>query len=109
MPLGSCERWYGSHRRDGVYVFAGRDFRHDPARGQADLLDIPATLLYLYDVPQPEDYDGQPLRHTLIDADRPLHYQPGDERRCEETDFSLTSDEEQQIWQRLSHLGYVDA
>jgi predicted AlkP superfamily phosphohydrolase/phosphomutase len=103
-----ADRWHGDHSRDGIYVFAGRDFHHHPERGNADLLDIPATLLYLYDVPLPDDYDGQPLSHTLITTDRSLRYQPGDERHQEESDLSYTEGEEQQVLRRLSQLGYVD-
>jgi predicted AlkP superfamily phosphohydrolase/phosphomutase len=102
------ERWYGDHRRDGIYVFAGRDFHPQPERGCANLLDIPATLLYLYDVPQPEDYDGRPLYHTMRAADRSLRYQPGDDRQREGADFSYTEDEEREVLRRLSQLGYVD-
>ena len=102
------ERWYGDHARDGIYVFAGRDFRHLPSRGQADLLDIPATLLYLYDVPQPDDYDGQPLLNTLIAAERPVQHQRGDERSVERAVYNYTDDEEREVLQRLKDLGYVE-
>lgn len=102
------ERWHGDHSRDGIYVFAGRDFCHRSERSQANLLDIPATLLYLCDVPQPDDYDGHALRHAFQNADRPLRYQPGDQRSKRGTSSSYTEDEEREVLQRLSHLGYVD-
>jgi predicted AlkP superfamily phosphohydrolase/phosphomutase len=102
------ERWYGDHSRDGIYVFAGRDFRHNSTRGRANLLDIPATLLYLYDVPQPDDYDGCPLVETFANSERPIRYQPGDERRAAAAPFSYNKDEEREVLQRLSDLGYVD-
>jgi predicted AlkP superfamily phosphohydrolase/phosphomutase len=102
------DRWYGDHSRDGIYVFAGRDFRHHSARERARLLDIPATLLYLYDVPQPEDYDGRPLTQTLT-LEHALRYQQGDSRRREAADYHYSAAEEEQVLRRLSQLGYVDA
>jgi predicted AlkP superfamily phosphohydrolase/phosphomutase len=103
-----AEHFYGDHSRDGVYVIAGRDFRHDPARSREDLLDIPPTLLHLYGVPQPDDYDGRPLYHAMIAADRSVRYQVGDDRQREGTDFSYSENEEKMVLRRLSQLGYVD-
>lgn len=101
------ERWYGDHARDGIYVFAGRDFDHLPQRGEANLLDIPATLLYLYDVPQPVDYDGQPLLHVFRNADRPIRHQAGDERSKMQGDFGDIADQEEEVLERLRQLGYL--
>ncbi|MFW6116731.1 MAG: alkaline phosphatase family protein [bacterium] len=102
------ERWYGDHGRDGIFVFAGREFGRDPGRYQADLLDIPATLLYLYNVPQPDDYDGCPLQQTIASSERTVRYQVGDARQQQGTDFSYSEEEEQEVLRRLRQLGYVD-
>lgn len=104
------ERWFGDHSRDGIYIFAGQDFTHQTARGRASLLDIPATLLYLYGVPQPEDYDGHPLQETMrpdLVATRPLRYQPGDDRQIQAGGTADSQAWEAEIRDRLKALGYL--
>lgn len=104
------ERWFGDHSRDGIFVFAGRDFATQPGRSQAHLLDIPATLLYIYGVPQPEDYDGQPLVQTLKPeraAELQLRYQPGDLRTVQEPRLQSPEEEDRAIRERLKALGYL--
>lgn len=107
----TSERWYGDHRRDGIYVFAGRDICPHGERGLASLLDIPATLLYLYGIPQPEDWDGRPLQEHIrpeIVAQRPLQYQPGDARPALESASGYSDEGEKELLERLSDLGYLD-
>ncbi|MBN1657063.1 MAG: alkaline phosphatase family protein [Anaerolineae bacterium] len=101
------DRWYGDHRKEGIYVVAGSDFG-STAGHDAELLDIPATILYLYGVPQPYDYDGKPLLAALQACGRPLTYQPGDERSGGGGVHAYSVDEEKEILERLSQLGYVD-
>jgi len=98
---------YGDHSRNGIYIFSGRDFRCLEMRGRADLLDIPATLLYLYDVPQPDDYDGSPLLEAFIASERPLRYQQGDERKRGIASVGYAESEEMEVLERLSQLGYI--
>lgn len=104
------ERWYGDHSRDGIYVFAGKDFSRQTDPGKAGLLDIPATLLYLYSVPQPEDYDGRPLLETMraeVILKRPIEYQPGDDRQVEITNIGELIEGEDELVARLIDLGYL--
>jgi hypothetical protein len=101
------EAWYGDHSRDGIFIFTGSDFGRSNERGLANLLDIPATLLYLYDVPLPSDYDGKPLADSILSG-HPVRYQPGDNRILEEKDYVYSSDEEREVLERLSDLGYLD-
>lgn len=105
------ERWYGDHSRDGIYVFSGPSFRKHDDRLHAELLDIPASLLYLYGVPIPEDYDGRPLLETMAyrHIDRtPIQYQPGDVRSAETSKAAYSLTDEEELLARLSALGYID-
>jgi predicted AlkP superfamily phosphohydrolase/phosphomutase len=105
------ERWHGDHSQDGIYVFSGQAFCNQETRQQADLLDVPASLLYLHGVPLPDDYDGRPLLETMRDdfvRENPIQYQPGDDREslAAEATYSLTGEAE--LLARLSALGYID-
>jgi predicted AlkP superfamily phosphohydrolase/phosphomutase len=49
--------WRGNNARNGLYVFSGgtaTETRHD-----AEIYDIAPTILHLFDVPIPDDMDGQ--------------------------------------------------
>ncbi len=58
---------FGFHTRDGICVFAGKDFLSGNETARGSVMDIPATLLHLYGVPIPDDFDGT----VLTDAFRP--------------------------------------
>jgi predicted AlkP superfamily phosphohydrolase/phosphomutase len=105
------ERWYGDHSTEGIYLFAGTAFKNQPQRGQAHLLDIPATLLYLHGVPVPEDYDGRPLTETFRPEhleNTPVHFQPGDVREPARAASMGTLAGEEELVARLSALGYLE-
>jgi predicted AlkP superfamily phosphohydrolase/phosphomutase len=73
-------REHGWHSKEGVFVFAGADFRLGKMPKAGHVMDIPPTLLHLYGVPVPEDYDGRVLSE-LFDSElrnKPVRYQPGD-------------------------------
>jgi predicted AlkP superfamily phosphohydrolase/phosphomutase len=101
----------GRHSRDGLFVFSGTDFRGDGQNGLCgSVLDLPATLLFLYDVPVPDDYDGRILFETLNEQmnQRPLAVQPGD-GVIAPLDFSpYLAEEEAALMSQLRALGYVD-
>jgi phosphopentomutase len=48
-------------------VIAGRGVRHrEVLAGPVSLLDVPATILWLLDVPVPDSYEGRPLREAFL-------------------------------------------
>jgi predicted AlkP superfamily phosphohydrolase/phosphomutase len=101
---------YGWHSRDGIYVFAGKDFHCVGSAQHSSLLDIPATLLHLYDVPIPEDYDGKVLMGLLapeVAAERQVRYQPGDANSTPSFDNSFTASEADELIDRFKALGYL--
>ena len=104
----SDQRDFGWHSREGIFVFSGPDFDKGKAPLNANLPDITATLLHLYGVPIPEDYDGVVRVATMIPAyrTRPIKYQPGDAAEREEKFYS--PEEEEALVSHLRALGYLD-
>lgn len=103
-------RDFGWHSRDGLFVFSGPAFRSGAAVDSANLLDIPATLLYLHDAPIPEDFDGRALVE-LFQADvatRQQQYQPGDDELIATEDGAFSAAEAEEVRRHLRALGYMD-
>jgi len=104
---------YGHHARDGLYVFSGPDFEPGRDARLADLVDLPATILYLYDVPIPEDYDGRVMLETFrpqAAAARRLRSQPGEplgEPLRENSAQAYQAEQNEELMDRLRMLGYV--
>jgi len=74
-------------------------------------MDVPATLLHLYNVPVPEDWDGRSLTGLMTPeflADHPLQTQPGDPETAVLARDVYSADEADQIFDHLRALGYVD-
>ncbi len=101
-------RNFGLHRRDGLFVFAGSDFEQAGIPHHATVMDIPATLLYLYDIPIPDDYDGIPMVETTsLAARQPVRQQPGDPAFIHSSSLSYTDEENAELTDRLRALGYL--
>jgi len=103
-------RDYGWHSRDGIFVLAGQGFSTGPASGQGHVMDIPATLLHLYGVPIPEDYDGRVLTELMASefGQQPIRYQPGDVAVAEPIEDAYSAEEAEALVDHLRALGYLD-
>ena len=101
---------FGDHIRDGLLVLSGPDFITDDSAGhRASIMDLPATVLHLYDVPIPEDFDGRVLT-GLLDADvlrrHPVRTQaPSSEDVGPQRGYD--EEEMEQMTERLRALGYL--
>jgi hypothetical protein len=74
-------------------------------------MDLPATLLYLYGLPIPDDYDGMVMAETLAPGvldGRPITYQPGDPPTVAVADDGYSADESAEVLEHLRSLGYVE-
>jgi predicted AlkP superfamily phosphohydrolase/phosphomutase len=100
---------YGWHSRDGVFAFAGVDFKKKAGRAAQEyhVMDVPATLLQLYGVPLPDDYDGRVIGETLAEP-AAVTYQPGDVEVEVASDGAYSTEETEEIMGHLRALGYVD-
>jgi predicted AlkP superfamily phosphohydrolase/phosphomutase len=106
--VDASQRDFGWHSRDGIFVFSGVDFDKGQATFDAKLPDIPATLMHLYDVPLPDDYDGSVMTEAMHSTyrTRPIQYQPSDKAEQEAQHYS--HDEAEALVKHLKALGYLD-
>lgn len=102
---------YGHHSRKGIFVFSGQDFKTGSSGNKGHVMDIPATLLQIYGIPVPEDYDGILLRE-VIDPEfiqhHPLQTQPGDEVDDQSRFDDYLREEPKKMLEHLKALGYLD-
>jgi predicted AlkP superfamily phosphohydrolase/phosphomutase len=103
-------RDFGWHSRDGIFILSGPDFITGEAKCEGDLVDIPATLLHLYDVPLPDDYDGQVLQEVLTPELRqqPIRFQAGDSAESQSVNNRYSDEEAEEVLEHLKALGYLD-
>jgi len=101
---------FGDHVRDGLFVLSGPDFVNDAGSDhRASITDLPATLLHLYGVPIPQDFDGCPLEEFLLPEFRqqnPIRQQAA--AAAAEVPSPDHSDEElEELTEHLRGLGYL--
>jgi predicted AlkP superfamily phosphohydrolase/phosphomutase len=104
-------RDYGHHSRNGLYIFSGQDFKEDFQGDQAHVMDLPATLIHLYNVPVPDDYDGLVMDHSINSefiTQHPISNQPGDEIDVQVMLDNYATDEPYTLDEHLKALGYLD-
>ncbi|MGD8750768.1 MAG: hypothetical protein PVG14_05060, partial [Anaerolineales bacterium] len=106
---GKVGRDSGWHSKEGIYVFSGDDFDLGSSPFQGHVMDIPASLLHLYDVPIPEDYDGRVLIELFSSEykNKPVRYQTGDSTAMTPGSELYTAEEAEILSEHLRALGYL--
>jgi predicted AlkP superfamily phosphohydrolase/phosphomutase len=103
--------YFGTHIPDGIFVFCGRDFKGSADWAKpASIADIPATVLHLFGVPIPEDYDGRVLMEHISEefmAATPVRFQEGDGELAKSTENPFSQEEMEGLEERLRGLGYI--
>jgi hypothetical protein len=101
--------WRGDHKPEGICVLSGKSFVEDADIGVKSIVDITPTLLHLFAVPVPDDYDGTVISEAFREK-RVIRRQPGDVH--DNAQGSRSSDrsrnEDAQIMERLKALGYLE-
>ena len=101
---------FGDHVRDGIFVLSGPDFAQiDGQAFRASIMDLPATLLHLYGVPIPEDFDGRVLSGFLAAefmAQHPIRARAVVAEESPTTDV-YSEAEQEQMMEHLRELGYL--
>jgi len=94
----------GAHRRDGLFVLAGKRVRPG-ALPAAEIVDVLPTLLALAGLAVPAGLDGRPIAAALADAPSvaadPMPAPPRTER-------PFAPDEARDVEARLAALGYLE-
>lgn len=104
------KRDFGWHSPAGIFIFSGPAFRSGPADSPGRLMDVTATLLHLYDVPLPADWDSRVLLDTLAPelSRRPVREQPGDVDQDAVHENTLSDKDAEALVRHLKALGYLD-
>jgi predicted AlkP superfamily phosphohydrolase/phosphomutase len=95
----------GSHRRDGMFLFAGPGVPCGGALPGADIVDVLPTLLPLVGLPIPRGLDGTPIRSAL---DREPRWAPDPLPESDGTPRPYGESESREIAARLASLGYLE-
>lgn len=102
----------GSHRDQGILLLVGKMIKANfPLQG-ARILDLPSTLLYLLDVPIPDDLEGRVLLEAFQEdykRKNPVRYNRTGEGGSDKADADTYSEEETlEISERLKGMGYIE-
>lgn len=111
-PRGSI---IGVHRPEGTLIAAGPGIRSGVVLPEASILDVAPTLLHSLGLQVPEDFEG----HVITDLFEPSlleeqpvaigpRTEPPSVYRTEAAHVGLTPDDEEQVVERLTALGYLE-
>ena len=84
---------------------SGPDIKRN-IRLDADIIDLAPTILYLSDIPIPEDMDGKVLKQGLLLSKDPQYDKSSVTSIRSQTVFS--DKEQDELMERLRALGYID-
>jgi predicted AlkP superfamily phosphohydrolase/phosphomutase len=106
---GFMHKLTGAHRRHGVLVTYGPQFRPGAVLDDVGLEDVAPTILHLAGVPVPDDMDGRVLLEALTDehAARPVVSSEANGEIAPEPAVVYTAGEEAEVEERLRSLGYL--
>jgi len=97
---------YASHRLEGMYLFHGKDVAAG-RRVNADILDLPATFLWLLEQSVPTYMDGNVLE-DVVQSDRPVRYHEIPFSEAGPDGAALSLEEQAAIEENLRNLGYLE-
>ena len=101
----------GTHRLDGLFMAIGDDILPGAHTEHASLADIVPTILYLLNLPLPDDLDGRVLTEVIAPTllgERAIRYDK--QAQLESSEFmpdEWTSEDEKQMLKHLKELGYL--
>ena len=107
---GFMHKLTGAHRRHGVLVTYGPQFKAGAVLDDVGLEDVAPTILHLAGVAVPDDMDGRVVLEALVDehASRPVVTAAGNGNGAAPTPAPVYSaDEEAEVEDRLRSLGYL--
>lgn len=97
----------GSHRDEGIFIIAGKQIKTNANIDNVEIIDIAPTILYLLDVPIPNDMDGKVLlgcfkkdyiRKPVFKDVAISKIKPG---------YNYTDEETDEVKKKLKGLGYL--
>lgn len=100
----------GEHAQNGIFIAKGRNIKKGATIGDASIVDVAPTILFLNQQPVPTDMDGKVLEEifdpTFLRENIIRYVEP---KIVEETsnNFEYSEHEKQAIKNRLRDLGYL--
>ncbi len=99
----------GCHRMEGVMIASGGAIKSGFNAVQTSIYDVTPTILYLLGQEVPEDMDGKVLSQIISEdfiAAHPLRF-VAQENPTDTNDVEITSEENEEMIERLKMLGYM--
>lgn len=104
-PSWTALRRLGGHRPEGILMAMGPHVK-TAKLSDANIVDVPATVLALLGCPIPDSFDGRVLTEILSDdVDIPARVRDDPDRQRQSRDFS--EDDRDAVEKRLKGLGYL--
>ncbi len=107
---GQQEGESGQHRDDGIFIMAGRGCAGNGERfGDARIIDVYPTILYLLDEAIPDDVDGDVLRDAVdpeLLRTREIRKSAAEGEKATVGDQIYSEEEDELVKERLKSLGY---
>ena len=98
------------HRMDGIVFLHGHGFRKHYEIKNSNIMDLAPTILFLFDIPIPEDMDGKVIREAFADdywKDHPIRFAAEGEKGEHRGMQDYSEEEADIIRSRLQELGYL--
>ncbi len=110
VPLTKPE-WGGHHTIDGILAVRGAGIKQGAFCKGARLIDMAPTILYMLDLPVPDDMDGKVLTDLFEDSSRKDVQSVGTNEAAkspEPADQPYSEEEQALVEERLKNLGYLE-
>lgn len=108
VAVNRVKRSSATHRPDGILALAGPGVLEGANLGRANLLDVPATIMWALGLDVPGEMDGQALVGAFspeLIEDHPVTFGGGNETSLQEGTYSAA--DEEMLAAHLSDLGYL--
>jgi predicted AlkP superfamily phosphohydrolase/phosphomutase len=103
--------WSGEHRPNGILVAVGHGIRSGTKIPDHSIIDIAPTVLRIMGIPIPLDMDGRTIEAAFLTEfleTHPARFGKHEAATAHPVERSYSEAEEQEVLERLRHLGYLE-
>jgi len=108
--LEASKRETGGHRKDGIFIAAGKNIKKGITVKGANIMDIFPTVLYLFNLPIPKDTDGVVLKDIFKETfltENKISFQEDIDSKNEKVEGVYNRKQQEEIEKTLRGLGYI--
>ncbi len=102
----------GTHRLNGIFLIKGPSILRQKKLENMHIIDLAPTILFLMDVPIPNDMDGriatEMFKEGFLKKVHPQYSKDSGERDIKIETKAFTPEEQEEITKRLKSLGYIE-